>query len=140
MLALTLTQPYATLIAVGVKTIETRSWGTPYRGELAIHAAKAWPADEREWQFSDRGFWAPLLRRLGLRSVSDFPRGVVVATCRLVDCVPTDRLARAALRDEERALGDFSGGRFAWMLADVAPLPEPAPARGSLGLWEWRDG
>ena len=40
MKALTLTQPWATLIAVGAKRIETRSWGTSYRGRIAIHAAK----------------------------------------------------------------------------------------------------
>jgi hypothetical protein len=38
--ALTLTQPWATLIAVGAKRIETRSWATDYHGQIAIHAAK----------------------------------------------------------------------------------------------------
>src|SRR3954451_22243677 len=41
--ALTLTQPWATLVAIGAKQIETRSWGTSYRGWLAIHAAKGYP-------------------------------------------------------------------------------------------------
>ena len=39
MRALTLWQPYASLIAMGVKVYETRSWGTAYRGDLVIHAA-----------------------------------------------------------------------------------------------------
>jgi hypothetical protein len=43
MKALTLTQPWATLVAIGAKTIETRSWPTSYRGPLAIHAAKGYP-------------------------------------------------------------------------------------------------
>ncbi|MFL5577327.1 MAG: ASCH domain-containing protein [Gemmatimonadaceae bacterium] len=43
MKALTLTQPWATLVAIGAKTIETRSWPTHYRGEVAIHAAKGFP-------------------------------------------------------------------------------------------------
>ncbi len=38
MKALSLWQPWASLIALGVKTIETRSWATNYRGPLAIHA------------------------------------------------------------------------------------------------------
>lgn len=42
MKALTLTQPYATLVAIGEKRLETRSWRTSYRGPLAIHAAKGW--------------------------------------------------------------------------------------------------
>lgn len=37
---LTLSQPYASLVALGAKRIETRSWRTSYRGPLAIHAAK----------------------------------------------------------------------------------------------------
>ena len=43
MKALTLHQPWATLVAVGEKRIETRSWSTDYRGPLAIHAGKARP-------------------------------------------------------------------------------------------------
>ena len=43
MKALTLTQPWASLVAIGAKRIETRSWSTPYRGLLAIHAAKGFP-------------------------------------------------------------------------------------------------
>ncbi len=39
MKTLTLTQPYASLIAFGAKRIETRTWATTYRGPLAIHAA-----------------------------------------------------------------------------------------------------
>ena len=44
MKVLTLTQPWATLVAIGAKRIETRSWSTKYRGPLAIHAAKGFPA------------------------------------------------------------------------------------------------
>ena len=40
MKALTITQPWATLIAIGAKRFETRGWSTPYRGPLAIHAGK----------------------------------------------------------------------------------------------------
>ena len=39
MKALSLTEPYATLIRKGIKTIETRSWKTSYRGKLYIHAS-----------------------------------------------------------------------------------------------------
>ncbi len=47
MKALTLWQPWATLVAMEVKKIETRCWTTKYRGELAIHAAKGFPKDAR---------------------------------------------------------------------------------------------
>ena len=38
--ALTIAQPWATLVAIGAKQIETRSWQTNYRGDIAIHAGK----------------------------------------------------------------------------------------------------
>ena len=39
MKVLSLTEPYATLIMKGIKTIETRSWKTSCRGKLYIHAS-----------------------------------------------------------------------------------------------------
>lgn len=43
MKALSLTQPWASLVAIGAKRIETRSWSTSYRGLVAIHASKRFP-------------------------------------------------------------------------------------------------
>ncbi len=54
MKALTLTQPWASLVAVGAKRIETRSWETNYRGTIAIHAAKGWKPIDREFAVSAR--------------------------------------------------------------------------------------
>ena len=48
MKAITLTQPWATLVAMGAKQVETRSWSTAYRGQIAIHAAKGYPKEARE--------------------------------------------------------------------------------------------
>jgi len=66
------------------------------------------------------------------------PRGAVIAVCRLVDCMPTDNLNLKQI-DIERHFGDFNPGRYGWILEDVTPLPEPIPAKGSLGLWEWQE-
>lgn len=38
MKVLTLREPWASLVGERIKTIETRSWPTNYRGELYIHA------------------------------------------------------------------------------------------------------
>lgn len=40
MKVISIIQPWATLIALGEKKFETRSWKTKYHGELAIHAIK----------------------------------------------------------------------------------------------------
>lgn len=130
MKALTFTQPWASLVACGAKRIETRSWATDYRGPLAIHAAKTIPAWVDEWEAA----MLPLLARYNVLPIRALPLGCVVATCTLADVVPA---AKALPDTVDRMLGDFTPGRFAWLLADVQPLPVPVPARGSLGLWEW---
>lgn len=146
MKALTLTQPWASAVALGVKRIETRSWSTSYRGPLAIHAAKSMPAYARFVALANlwpdhvhgRHVENPLIA-LGYETFRDYPRGAIVATCVLSACT---RIAPAAPNGEissvEAALGDYTPGRFAWFLTDIMPLPEPIPARGALGLWDWR--
>ena len=92
MKVLTVRQPWASLISLGVKQIETRSWSTSFRGPLAIHAGKAWPVPVGEWQVpSDRGP-GPMIERLGRAYVRwesmPTPLGAVVAVCDLIDVVP----------------------------------------------------
>jgi hypothetical protein len=113
MRAITICQPYAHLIATGEKRIENRTWPTSHRGLLAIHAGKS-----QDWLAPD-----------------DDPRrytfGAVVAMARLVDCVRLEHLP-AHLKGHEHALGPWC-----WVLEDVTRFPEPIPARGAQGLWEW---
>lgn len=169
MRAITLTQPWATLVAIGAKRIETRSWSTQYRGPLAIHAAKGFPQWAR--QFTQE---PPVSVLLGMKF--DYPKGAVLATARLIDCVPTHKLSKEIpcsackgtgklecwqdgqpgldwcsdcdgnaavflaggnVSATERGFGDYDGGRFGWFFEDVVQLPEPIPAKGALGLWEW---
>ena len=127
MKAITLTQPWATLIAIGAKRIETRSWRTNYRGPLAIHASKALPA----YQFRS------VLEAHGFHGFYDLPFGNIVATCELIDCVQItpDNVPPAP----EFYYGDYTAGRWAWHLSNVIALAKPIPAKGSLGLWEWVD-
>ena len=40
MKAITIKQPFASLIAAGLKEYEFRTWKTKYRGEILIHAGK----------------------------------------------------------------------------------------------------
>ncbi len=135
MKALSLTQPWAELVAIGAKRIETRSWSTSYRGQLAIHAAKGFPG------------WAKDFSRCIRLSVLfgpqyEYPRGVVLATCRLIACVRTEELLSKSvyapdMSEQEQMFGDYSEGRWGWMLADIKPLSKPIPAKGALGLWDW---
>ena len=134
MKALTLTQPWATLVAIGAKRIETRNWSTPYRGRLAIHAAKGFPKDARALCLKEP--FKRVLMAASIESLADLPLGAVLATVQLVDCVPTGQV-RSRLSSEEYAFGDYSTERWAWLLDDIQPLDIPEHARGSLGLWDW---
>ncbi len=125
MKALTLTQPWASLVALGHKQIETRSWSTNYRGALYIHAAKGFPRWARDFAGEAQA---------GGRLPAELPLGVLVATARLVDVRPTDDPA-LELSSLERRFGDYHPGRFAWLLEDIEPLAEPIPWRGALGLF-----
>lgn len=140
MRCLTLTQPWATLISIGAKRIETRSWGTHYRGLIAIHAAAGFPRDCRENCFVSP--FGEALRRAGIYSAEQLPLGAVVAVCRLVECKSTGTLGVPPpwLPEEgsdEWEFGDFSHGRYGWFLELLARATMPIPAKGALGLWEW---
>jgi hypothetical protein len=85
------------------------------------------------------------------------PRGCIVATCNLTAVYRIPRGAMYYARqvpanhplasyplvlppfrdDKEWAFGDYTPGRYAWLLHDVEMLAEPVPVKGSLGLWEW---
>ena len=134
MKALTLTQPWATLVAIGAKRIETRSWRTSYRGPLAIHAAKGFPKYARAFTLEPDCYeCAPM----GKPTYAAYPLGCVLAVCRLVACTLTSQAFEELLSDRERALGNYAPGRFAWIIEDVKQLPEPIPAKGALQLWNW---
>lgn len=134
MKAITLTQPWAMLVALGSKKIETRSWSTSYRGPLAIHAAKGYPRDARnlcitEPFFSELMQWGEYF--------DDPPRGVVIAKCNLVGIEKILSVEfQTRISRTEKAFGDYTPGRYAWFLEDVQPFG-PYPAKGALGLWDW---
>ncbi len=123
MKALSVQQPWANMIASGLKTIETRKWWTPYRGDLLICSSKR-PAIE--------------------------PAGAAICIVRLVDCrrlTPRDRdaaqcqdcpYAGMPLEEWGRAMccPDHPGVRFyAWVFENIRPIM-PFPVRGQLGLFE----
>lgn len=154
MKALSLTQPWATLVAIGAKRIETRSWSTRHRGLIAIHASKGFPKDCQEicngspfvralaegrssavYRSSPPEHWYHFSTP---RFQGGLPLGQIIATARLVNVKPTQPYDddEAFLETDECAFGDYTPGRFAWLLDDVAALPVPIPCRGALGLWE----
>jgi len=131
--ALTLWQPWATLIALGEKHYETRHWVTPYRGPLVIHAAarKVRP-DELNLQILDT------LGAHGLE-IDDLPLGAGLCVVNMTKVWNTTTLVTfAGLDIKERSFGNYTPGRYAWQLDNLRVFPQPIPAKGEQGLWEWR--
>jgi ASCH domain len=106
--ALTIRQPWASLIMAGIKDVEDRSWRTTYRGRLIVHAGRI-----------DR---LPMLEHGHLLAAQP-PAGAVIGTVEVVGCV-RDYDSPWALR-----------GLWHWVLADPQPLDDPVPFTGRLGLW-----
>ncbi len=129
MRAITLEQPFASLVSIGAKTIETRPWPTPYRGALAIHSAKTFiPVTD--------SYCRSLLISAGL-DCEQLPLGKIIAIGRLVDCkkVSTPEIPCYP----QLAFSNFTPGWYALELADIKPMPKPVPADGGQGLWDWAD-
>jgi activating signal cointegrator 1 len=201
--AWSLWQPWATLVALGEKRIETRSRPMKYRGPLAIHAALTTKGfdlltgdcdgkQEGDWRYGYIGDWqASYCFRTGdegtrgdaeMVNLEDgghvaLPLGAVVAKANMTEClhitawnptpmmlgetlprwaarlldVPGEMLVRDYLDvprvppgdpeaedlTDEIPYGDFTPGRYGYLLADIEALPEPVPAKGKQGLWEW---
>lgn len=142
MKAITVIQPWATLLATGQKHIETRSWRTNYRGEILIHAGKSAKdlfseiyADEENYLF---------FCKAGIGNYKDFyamPRGVIMGKANLVNCLQIDEVTAALIKEQhpdEYAFGDFTPGRYAWVMTDPVLFENPIPASGKQGLWNWK--
>lgn len=149
--AITLHQPWATLIALGVKTIETRSWSPPASaiGErLLIHAGAKppkpgtivgkWQTSYHRLSYPDRVEEGHHMAQFGHAIVHDVPLGAIVASCTLADVVPMVGADHQAQHEDERyVLIDGDGGRMylrkSWGeyddVEDQRPYGDFAPGR-----------
>lgn len=125
------------MVAVGAKRIETRSWYTNYRGRIAIHAAKEFPAEASKLCFEKP--FSDVLQSMGL-TILDLPLGCVIATAELwrILQITDDVSALLPPPEPERSFGDYTPGRYAWYLRDVRAI-SPVPCKGAQGLWEWKE-
>ena len=138
MRCLSLIQPWASLIVLGVKRYETRGWHTEYRGLIAIHASRRFPETARA--LCETGPFRTELLAGGFKQSADLPCGAILGTVELVACRPADEvLARFPSGAAERSFGDFSPGRWAWHLVRPILLAKPVPFTGRLGLFEVPD-
>lgn len=166
MKAITIWQPWASLLACGAKKYETRGWATRYRGPIAIHAAKR-PFNPLDFAVFDTPFAQAAqeaFKAAGL-SMHRLPFGAVIATAELVNCwhivnnpgtdidvarhipigaesMTNDKHAPDfhdyfVPSEKEMLFGDWTPGRYAWEIKNIQLLSKPVPAKGMQGLWNW---
>lgn len=155
MIAISVLQPWAALLATGKKQFETRSWKPAEKfigSDIIIHAGKS-PADFNR-------VWSYLVRLSGLQQQPEhnsfewhlltamkeayggsalrrecFPLGGAIAVATLLKVHHTEAL-RQELTPRELAFGDYGDHRYAWQLTNVRPFEVVARCNGQLGIFE----
>lgn len=117
MKALTVKQPWASLIIAGYKPVENRIWYTHHRGPLAIHAGTGTDSDGMRDH-------ARLVNKI-VKTFGPLPHEAVLGTVTLVDCIDDSRSRFA------------DPGAWHWKLANAHRFRHPVPARGRQRLWDW---
>ena len=129
MKAISIKQPWASLIVHGIKDIENRTWMCPkkYIGHrVLIHAS-----------LNGANFWnSPVAGRVDefLREISksgtdwsNYPNGAIIGSVKIVDCVQNHSSVWA------------EKGVFNWVLSDPILFDTPISAKGRLGFWEYKE-
>lgn len=125
MKALSIKQPWASLIAHGIKDVENRSRRTHFRGRIYIHAS----AQKDKRQFADRFTqaqalaWADLMESLAY-GPSVQPLGAIIGEVDIIDCIEDSRSLWA------------EPGSFHWVLSNPVLYPHPVPCKGKLSFWD----
>ena len=121
MKVLTLKQPWATLVAEGIKEYEFRSWKTNYRGKILIHAGAGIDKKDME-KFNDLNL--------------DFPSKKIIAEVELVECLELDdELNEKIINENNIAYGSKTRSGYAWKLKNVKKINVEKEIKGQLGLW-----
>lgn len=126
MRVITIQEPWASLIAANIKTIETRSWPCYEYGDLYIHAglSKIKPAEVRR-------------REMQKLIPTALHYGEIFIKTTLSECVViTEEYARQIEESDPLcySCGNFTPGRYAWVLSNIETI-EPIKVRGKLGIW-----
>ena len=119
MKAIVIKQPFASAIILGKKTVENRTWPTKYRGPLAIVAGRSKEYLKLDWSDDLPGIEVPNL-----------PRGFIIGTVELVDCVEFGKA---------HASDPWACGPWCFLLTNAKQLSKPIPIVGKLGIYPLPD-
>lgn len=127
MKAITIKQPYASLIEQGFKEYEFRTWKTNYRGKILIHAGKSIDKKSME-KFKEYNL--------------DCQTGCIIAEADLTDCIKVNDNFRKILKEKEplvysNIINSKEWNGYAFKLENIKKV-EPIFINGKLSLWEYK--
>jgi activating signal cointegrator 1 len=126
--AISLWNPHATLVVIGEKKWETRSFPTLVRGRVAIHAALN---EEWKWMCGMQPFFGSL----ATHKAENLSYGYLLGTVEITDCLKAEG-TRTALSQKEITFGNYDDGRYAWKLERPIRFAEPVKFTGhQLFFW-----
>lgn len=126
MKAITIKQPFASLIAAGLKEYEFRTWKTNYRGKIYIHAGMSEDKKVME-KFKNYNL--------------EYPKGVIIAVAELVDCVVVDKNMKKILQEKNELvysgiINNTTWSGYGFKLINIRKI-NPIPIKGKLSLWNF---
>lgn len=122
MRVITLKQPWATLVAEGLKKYEFRSWKLNYRGEILIHAGKGVDANAMK-----------KFEHLNLK----YPQSKIVAKVKILDCIElNDKINKQIIEENELVYGHkYDRTGYAWELELIEMINDNKEVCGKQGIW-----
>ena len=127
MKVITVKQPFATLIAEGLKEYEFRTWRTKYRGDILIHAGKG--IDKKAME---------RYKHLNL----EYPLGKIIAKATITECIYVDDVLKEKLQQKDPLVyygilqKDSNWDGYGFKLENIKKVP-PVEVNGKLSLWDY---
>lgn len=125
MKALTIKEPWASLIINNYKTYEFRSWKTNYRGKILIHAGLSLEKKESK-NFEDYNL--------------NYQCGNIIGEATITDCILVTKEFNKKLLDiNNKVYKNNHENLYAWKLENIVKYENPIPIKGKLGLWNYKE-
>lgn len=133
---LSIRQPWASLVAAGMKPIENRAWYCSYKGRLLIHAGKTWGRDEQD-AYDELMQIAIDMRDRRRQEVLDHAknfRGGLVGVCTMRGClVAKEWFKGGGLPYDGRH--QWFVGPYGFIVVGARHFPHVVPYKGQQGLF-----
>ena len=123
MKVITLKQPWATLVAEGIKKYEFRSWRYNYRGEILIHAGA--------------GVDKEAMKKVESLCL-EYPQKKIIAKVTIEDCLElNDKLNKKICESNPMVYGNKKRTGFVWKLNNVKKVNINETINGKQGIWNY---